>query len=277
MSPLAANAANINLSVASNFYISFTAGDSPIYDLKAAYEAANPGDTITVVENGSTGTLEASITGGNPNNVDLFLAADTDHPQDLYDNHNSLVAGAPFIYGVGSSVLWSNTSGVNISTGLPNPPADNFVIARPDNAPYGYAAMQVINGVLGTSLTKGGTYPAVINANSTLDTKNNIDLTWQAVNSGAYKYGFVAKSQVCHASGGVESFTGTSHHVYASNGSPGYGPINQAGIKINRSRTTPEDTLLTSFVAYLQDHTTSPSNSQMVTTLLEYCYSVPSP
>jgi molybdate transport system substrate-binding protein len=282
MSPLAANAANINLSVASNFYISGTpgVGTSPIADLIAAYVAIHTSDTITVVENGSTGTLEGSITGGNPNDVDLFLAADTDHPQDLYNNHSSWAAGSPFIYAIGTSVLWSNTTGVNISAGLPNPPADNFVIARPDTAPYGYAAIQVINGVLGTSLTKGTTYPYTINANSTLDTKTNIDVTWTNVDNQTYKYGFVAKSQVCHLVSGVETFTGTSHHVYTSNGSPGYMPIEQAAMKINRSsgaRTTLEENLLTSFVAYLQDHTTSPSNSQMVTTLLDYCYQVPSP
>jgi len=81
---------NINLAVASNFY-GFPPSNSAITDLINAFEAENPGYTVTVVDNGATETLEQHIIDGNALGVDLFLAADTDHPQDLLTNHFNLV------------------------------------------------------------------------------------------------------------------------------------------------------------------------------------------
>jgi len=94
VSSLAAHAedtkTNINLAVASNFY-----GNPPtssaITDIIAAFEAANPQYTVTVVDNGATGTLADRIINGNEFKVDLFLAADTETPQDLLINHLSVV------------------------------------------------------------------------------------------------------------------------------------------------------------------------------------------
>ena len=47
---------NINLAVASNFY-GFPPSNSAITDIINAFEAANPHYTVTVVDNGATGTL----------------------------------------------------------------------------------------------------------------------------------------------------------------------------------------------------------------------------
>jgi ABC-type glycerol-3-phosphate transport system substrate-binding protein len=82
---------NINLAVASNFYGS-PPSNSAITDLINAFEAENPGYTVTVVDNGATGDLEDRIISGNSLGVDLFLAADTEHPLDLLTNHFNLVA-----------------------------------------------------------------------------------------------------------------------------------------------------------------------------------------
>src|SRR5215469_1975997 len=81
---------NINLAVASNFY-GFPPSNSAITDLITAFEAENPEYTVTVVDNGATATLEANIIAGNTRGVDLFLAADTETPQDLLINHFNLV------------------------------------------------------------------------------------------------------------------------------------------------------------------------------------------
>ena len=82
---------NINLAVASNFF-----GDPPINsaitDVINAFEFANPQYTVTVVDNGATATLAEHIIDGNERGADLFLAADTDTPQDLLINHFDLVA-----------------------------------------------------------------------------------------------------------------------------------------------------------------------------------------
>src|SRR5215470_1589959 len=71
---------NINLAVASNFY-GVPPSNSAITDLINAFEAENPGYIVTVVDNGATDTLEQRIIDGNALGVDLFLAADTDHPK----------------------------------------------------------------------------------------------------------------------------------------------------------------------------------------------------
>jgi molybdate transport system substrate-binding protein len=277
LSPLAAHATNINLSVASNFYISGNPGSSPIADIIVGFQNAHSGDTVTVVQNGATGTLEAQIISGNALGVDLFLAADTAHPLDLYTNYNSLVVGSPFDYAVGTLVFWSNTSGVNVTCGTGGSCGYNsttypkVAIADPSTAPYGVAANTLLTGRYGLATP--------LSSNPLVDQYSNIDTTFAAVSSGTEKVGLVALSQIC--SGGTYPHPATSSAlVYPptdTSVSPviyNYSPIVQDGIRIAHTRTPPENTELTAFVAYLQDHTTSPP-SQMVTTLLNYCYSVP--
>jgi molybdate transport system substrate-binding protein len=274
-SSFGAHAANINISVASNFYISGVAGNSPIADLIAAFQTANPGSTVTVVQNGSTGTLESQITGGNSLGVDLFLAADTAHPQDLATNFPSLAAGSPFNYAIGTLVFWSNTSGVNVtcsgggSCGYNSSTYLNVAIADPSTAPYGVAANTVLTG-------RYGLHPP-LSTNPLVSEFSNIDTTFAAVQNQTVTVGFVALSQICH--GGSYPTTGSAL-VYPptdTSVSPvifNYNPIVQAGITIVHTRTPAQNAVLNAFVAYLTDHTTSPP-SQMITTLTSYCYSVP--
>src|SRR5689334_11216351 len=114
---------NINLAVASNFY-GVPPFNSAITDIINAFEAENPNNTVTVVDNGATATLESHIINGNALKVDLFLAADTETPQDLLINHFNLVApynssfNPPlytFNYAQGVLALLSNTPGVDVS------------------------------------------------------------------------------------------------------------------------------------------------------------------
>ena len=123
-SSLVAHAAtNINLAVASNFF-GIPPGNSAITDIINAFQMENPGNTVTVVDNGATATLEANIIAGNTRGVDLFLAADTETPQDLLVNHFSLVttynnSTTPplytFNYATGVLAFLSNTAGVDVS------------------------------------------------------------------------------------------------------------------------------------------------------------------
>src|SRR5215469_6940024 len=128
MSPaLAATAetTNINLAVASNFY-GIPPNNSAITDIIVAFEAENQaqGYTVTVVDNGATATLEAHIIAGNTLGVDLFLAADTETPQDLLVNHFDLVtpynnSSTPplytFNYAQGILALLTNIRGLDLS------------------------------------------------------------------------------------------------------------------------------------------------------------------
>jgi molybdate transport system substrate-binding protein len=274
-SSFGAHAANINISVASNFYISGVAGNSPIADLIAAYQSIHTGDTVTVVQNGSTGTLESQITGGNALGVDLFLAADTAHPQDLVTNHSSLVVGSPFNYAIGTLVFWSNTTGVNVtcgsggSCGYDSSTYLNVAIADPSTAPYGVAANTLLTG-------RYGLIPP-LSTNPLVREFSNIDTTFAAVQNQTVTVGFVALSQICHAGSYPTTGSALVYPPTDTSVSPvvfNYNPIVQAGIRIAHSRTTDQNTELDAFVAFLTDHSTSPS-SPMITTLTSYCYSVP--
>src|SRR5262245_41501165 len=153
---------NINLAVASNFYGN-PPSNSAITDIIAAFEAANPNYTVTVVDNGATGTLANRIINGNTLGVDLFLAADTETPLELLTNYPNLVStyNLPpakgqytFNYAQGVLALLSNTPGVDVSceTGTcgydPNV-YSTVAIADPALAPYGVAAQTVLTGRYG--------------------------------------------------------------------------------------------------------------------------------
>jgi molybdate transport system substrate-binding protein len=270
-----AHAANINLAVASNFYISGTVGNSPIADLIAAYQAAHTADTVTVVQNGATGTLESQITGGNALGVDLFLAADTAHPQDLVTNFPALVVtGSMFDYAIGTLVFWSNTTGVNVtcsggSCGYDPGVYSSVAIANPATAPYGVAANTVLTGRYGLD--------APLSSNPLVTEFSNIDTTFAAVQNTSVAVGFVALSQICHAGSYPTSGSALVYPPTDTSVSPvvfNYNPIVQAGIEIVHTRTSDQEAELSAFVAFLTDHSTSPP-SQMITTLTSYCYSVP--
>jgi len=274
-SSFGAHAANINLAVASNFYISGVAGNSPIADLIAAYQGAHPGDTVTVVQNGATGTLENQITGGNGLGVDLFLAADTAHPQDLVTNFPTLVVGSAFNYAIGTLVFWSNTPNVNVtcsnggSCGYDSGTYLNVAIADPSTAPYGVAANTLLTNRYGLN--------PPLSTNPLVREFSNIDTTFAAVKNQTVTVGFVALSQICQAGKYPTSGSALVYPPTDTSVSPvvfNYSPIVQAGIRIARTRTTDQNTELNAFVAYLTDHTTSQS-SQMITTLTNYCYGVP--
>jgi molybdate transport system substrate-binding protein len=205
---------------------------------------------------GATATLESTIISlGNSGSgqADLFLAANTAAPNDLYTNYNSLVTGSPFNYAQGYLVLWSNSSS-DVSGGLPNPFNTNFVIANPTTAPYGTAAQQLMAGAPWnyTSPIPGGY----------VYTSTDIYSTYTAIANQTYAYGFVAQSLVCTYDGTNYYFSGNSYYWYSS----GYTPLVQAGIVINR---TGQDTDLTnSFVSFL-------SSAQGLADIQSYCYSTP--
>src|SRR5215813_13457943 len=210
---------NINLAVASNFY-GVPPSNSAITDLINAFESANPQYTVTVVDNGATGTLASHIINGNTLKVDLFLAADTETPQDLLINHFDLVAPYnssltpplyTFNYATGILALLSNTPGVDLSceTGTCgyNPNVYSTVgIANPDLAPYGVAAQTVLTGRYGLE--------SPLSSNPLVQEFDNITLTFDAVIAMDVPVGFVAMSAICVD--GKYPTSGTSAVAYFS-------------------------------------------------------------
>jgi molybdate transport system substrate-binding protein len=300
---------NINLAVASNFF-GIPPGNSAITDIIVAFQAANPGDTVTVVDNGATATLEANIIAGNTRGVDLFLAADTATPQDLLENHFSLVtpynnsmtpALYTFNYAQGVLALLTNSPWINLScspggTCGYNPNIFSTVgIADPSLAPYGVASQSVLTGRYG--LAPPLCMSATTNGNPKVHQPcyANITLSLMGVLNREVPVGFVAMSAICSNGNYPTPGNGTSALAYfaieSTNASPpmlvnNYNPLTQGGIAVvntpavtleNPSGRTPaQNTELAAFVAFMTDFTQPPTpDSPMMATLKKFCYSAP--
>ena len=276
-----ATTTTINLAVASNFYGTNFPLTSAIGNIISSFVAANPSYSVVVTQNGSSGTLENQITGGNALNVDLFLAADQSHPLDLYNNHPTLVDGIPFDYAVGTLAFWSAGS-VDVTPGYAGHTYTSIAAATPTLAPYGEATLEYLQNQIGATTT----YPA------TFVVYTNIDLVYAAVNAGTQPAGFVALSSICNngaypTKGSVRvypagEFTPSSLPT-SKNYSGAYSltqgtyknntnAIIQAGIPVLRPtaspRTTGQETELQAFISYL-------SSSSTTSTLKKYCYAGP--
>ncbi|MDE2604134.1 MAG: hypothetical protein KGL62_17475, partial [Bradyrhizobium sp.] len=140
-------------------------------------------------------------------------------------------------------------------------------IADPSKAPYGVAAQSVLSNVYSITLP-----------NAKVDEYSNITNTYNSVQSGSEKYGFVARSQICTHGDTTPQYSGVSHQDIASGGST-YSPILQGGVEIAHTRTSAQQTELTTFVQYLtgSDFSNNPVSPNATKKLQYYCYTLPSP
>jgi ABC-type molybdate transport system substrate-binding protein len=314
MSPTLAGAqTNINLAVASNFF-GIPPDNSAITDIIKAFQTANPGDTVTVVDNGATATLEANIIAGNTRGVDLFLAADTETPQDLLVNHFSLVtpynnsltpALYTFDYAQGVLALLTNSPWINLSCspggtcGYDPKVFATVGIADPSLAPYGVASQSVLTGRYGLAppLCMSMTPPPGTNGNPKVHQPcyPNITASLNAVLARQVPVGFVAMSAICSNGKYPTPGNGTSALAYfaieSTNTTPpmiinNYNPLTQGGISVVNTpavtpgnpagRTPAQNTELAAFVAFLTNFTQPPTpDSPMMATLKKFCYSAP--
>lgn len=133
---------------------------------------------------GATGKFYAQINNGAP--FEVLLAADDSTPAKL-EAEGMTQAGSRFTYAIGTLVLWSAdpdliTDGAQV---LSRNQFRKLAIANPKTAPYGVAAMEVMNGLaLDEMLT-----PKLVQG-------ENIAQTYQFVSTGNAELGFVALSQV---------------------------------------------------------------------------------
>lgn len=132
---------------------------------------------------GSTGQLYAQITQGAP--FEVFLAADQARPAQAVAA-GLAVAGSRFTYARGRLVLFSrDESLVTDATTLRNPGITKVAITNPVTAPYGAAAVAVMQ----TLGVYAGLAPRLVRG-------NNIAQTYQFVETGNAEVGFVALSQL---------------------------------------------------------------------------------
>jgi molybdate transport system substrate-binding protein len=133
---------------------------------------------------GSTGNFYAQIRNGAP--FDVLLAADDETPIKL-EQEGLGVVGTRFTYAVGKLVLWSKRPGVVDDKGdvLRRGSFQRLAVANPKLAPYGAAALEVLNqmGLMQTLSPK-------------LVQGDNIAQTYQFVSTENAQLGFVALSQV---------------------------------------------------------------------------------
>ncbi len=172
-------AGEVQVAVAANF-------SAPMQKIAAAFEK----DTghKAVLSFGATGKFYAQIRHGAP--FAVLLAADDETPARLVKDGLGM-AGSTFTYAVGQLVLWSAQPGVvdaqgavlgDMATGKLT---GKVAVADPKLAPYGAAALQVMN--------KRGLVNAL---RPHFVTGENIGQTFQFVKTGNAALGFVALSQV---------------------------------------------------------------------------------
>lgn len=170
-----ARAAEVSVAVAANF-------TAPMKKIATEFEK----DTGHKAELsfGATGKFYAQIANGAP--FGILLAADDTTPEKIAREGRG-VADSRFTYAIGTLVLWSPKPGYVDAKGevLKTGDYQHIAIANPKLAPYGAAAMEVLNKLGLTAQVQ----PKVV-------TGENIAQTYQFAASGNAQLGFVALSQV---------------------------------------------------------------------------------
>ena len=169
----------IKIAVSSNFY---PAMKEIIlhYELKNFQSSENH---KIVLISGSSGKHYAQIINGAP--FDIFFSADKVRPI-LLEKKGISESGSRFTYALGRLVLWSSLDGfVEKEERLYNDDLRFLAIANPKIAPYGVAAREALISFnlwedLQSKLVRG----------------ENIAQTFQFVNSGNAKLGFISYSQL---------------------------------------------------------------------------------
>lgn len=162
------------VAVAANFI-------EPMTEIAARF-SAQTGHEVNLAS-GSSGRFVAQIRNGAP--FQVFLSADQDRVQSLIASGHAL-GETRFTYATGSLVLWSATQGLLVSEEtLLQGAFRRLAIANPDLAPYGRAAMEILDSLAITEETRSRWVQG-----------ENIGQTFQFVQTGNAEFGLVAASQV---------------------------------------------------------------------------------
>ena len=170
-----AYAEKINVAVAANF-------TTAMRDLTKVFEKVS-GHRVEA-SYGSSGKLYAQINHGAP--FQIFFSADQSKPQALI-NHGLADPKSLFTYAQGALVLWSGKSDLIDSEGkvLFTDRYNKLALANPKLAPYGEAAVQVLENLNLLDQTKKKWVRG-----------ENIAQTFQFVSTANADLGFVALSQI---------------------------------------------------------------------------------
>lgn len=224
LSLLAANhslAAEISVAVAANFA-------APMKIIAKEFERET--GHKTVLSFGGTGQFYAQIKNGAP--FAVLLAADTQTPEKI-EKEGLGVQATTFTYAIGQLVLWSKKPGLVDERGeiLKTGNFSKIAIANPKLAPYGAAALEVLNRLGVVNQVK----PKIVEG-------SNIAQTYQFVFSENASLGFVALSQV-YEDGKLKQGSGwiVPNSMYS--------PIKQDAILLNPGR---DNAAAIALLSYLQ-------------------------
>ena len=176
---------------------------------------------------GSSGKIYAQIKHGAP--FQLFFSADQEKPQALFNS--GLTVGKPITYAVGALALWSNNAEFKqreqqkLQTGQFN----KLALANPKLAPYGAAALEVLESLNLISTTR-----------SKWVLGENVAQAYQFVASGNAELGFIALSQVIHNSHN-DDYWALPRHLYK--------PIKQDLVVLKRGE---HSQLVNAFLAFIK-------------------------
>ena len=200
--------------------------------LAADYEHAT--GVHVVASFGSSATLAEQIRSGAP--FDIFLSADTAHPQALVTSGRSL-SRAPVPYARGVLVLWSrkDSSAQPLTlAAVTSPHVQKIALANPAHAPYGLAAQQFLQHQhLWDTLQ-----PKLVTA-------ENISQAAQYVESGNAQLGLISLTTAS-----TEHFRALGSYVVVP--ADTYTPLQQAGLVL---KSTHDANAAQAFLTWL----TSPS------------------
>jgi molybdate transport system substrate-binding protein len=216
-------AAEVSVAVAANF-------SAPMKVIAQAFERET--GHKAVLSFGATGQLYAQIKNGAP--FSILLAADELTPAKI-EKEGLGVTNTTFTYAIGQLVLWSKNPGRVDEQGeiLKKGGFTKLAIANPKLAPYGAAAVEVLNHLGVMHQVK----PKIVEG-------ANIAQTFQFVFSENAELGFVALSQV-YENGKLKQ--GSGWRVPNSM----YSPIKQDAILLNSGRDNPAALAL---MQYLQSN-----------------------
>ena len=172
---LHAHGADVSVAVAANFA-------APMQKIAAGFERETGHRAVVAI--GSTGKFHSQIRQGAP--FQVLLAADDETPAKLVEEKLA-VAGSAFTYATGRLALWSAQPGAVDARGevLRRAGTSKLAIADPKLAPYGAAAMQVLDKLALRTAWQ-----------ARLVQGENIAQAYQFVATGNAALGFVALSQV---------------------------------------------------------------------------------
>ncbi|TVR97732.1 MAG: molybdate ABC transporter substrate-binding protein [Rhodospirillales bacterium] len=192
-----------------------------------------------------TGVLYTQITQGAP--FEVYLAADRERPE-MAEREGFAVPGSRFTYAIGTLVLWSADPRLvdDDATVLTEGRFRRLAIVNPVVAPYGAAAMQVLDSL---GLVEA-LQPKIVQG-------SNIAQAYQFVATGNAEIGFVALAQVVLDERG--SFWIVPDHLHE--------PIRQDAVLLKRGADNPA---AVAFHEFLQ----SPTATEIIR---RYGYAIPDP